>query len=83
MTHICVSQFDKTDDSYVDGAFLISQTEANSFFKMVYSTITGKGNSLKGAGRVLYFFGRCSFKTQCLNLSNFRLEENDRKIIEF
>lgn len=83
MTHICASNFDRTDENYIDGAFLISQTEANSFFKMVYSTISGKGNSLKGAGRILYFFGTCSLKTQCLNLSNFKLEQDDRKIIEY
>ncbi|KAK8835374.1 hypothetical protein M9Y10_011820, partial [Tritrichomonas musculus] len=82
LSHICCSKLHKIDGS--DALFLYSSTKVSSFFKMVYSTITGTNEYMSNVQRIMYFHGTSAFKVQCMNVSNFIIDEQDTyEIFEF
>lgn len=81
-SHICCSDLQKTGDSNNNGLFLYSETQGNSFFKFVYSTIFGNPKEVNSKN-ILYFNGRCSIRYQCNNVSSFKLRyDNDGSITD-
>lgn len=50
---------------------------------MVYSTITGSGNKMSQVSRIMNFLNSCSFKFQCLNVSDFSINDiEDNYIVD-
>ena len=82
LSHICCSKLHKIDGS--DALFLYSSTKVSSFFKMVYSTITGTNEYMSNVQRIMYFHGTSAFKVQCMNVSNFIIDKQETyEIFEF
>ena len=75
ISHICCSKLSVGSESG-ESLFLYSNTQADSFIKVRYSTILGTGSGIGPQG-VLRFFQRNSVLCQCLNISNFNLNKDD------
>ena len=82
-SHICSSKFttcDQNSETSSQPSYLNSDIPKDSFFKFIYSTITGRNDEILSSS-IFRISGKSALRVQCINISRFHTKiENERSI---